>query len=129
MYKGGKISAKEDRMWFMLNNKTCISILKPVGEKETATIMNGIGQGGFAVALASSIDIGSAVYTITKAEFTSNMPKNCLKFQEDITEMNRTMEDARKGAWDIGKMLDSKQLRANVGKSKFVNMAWKSRKS
>ena len=34
--------------------------------------------------------------------------------------MNMTMEQARLGAQDIGDMLDSQQLRANAGKSKFV---------
>ena len=32
------------------------------------------------------------------------------------------MEDARKGAMDVGKMMDSKQLQANVGKSKYLIM-------
>ena len=45
-------------MWFMLINRTRISILTPVGETDSATIMNGIGQGSFAAALASSINIG-----------------------------------------------------------------------
>ena len=30
-----------------------------------------------------------------------NMPINCIIFQNDITKMNRTLEDARKGAKDI----------------------------
>ena len=34
--------------------------------------------------------------------------------------MNRTMEDARKGAKDVGRLLESKQLRANTAKSRFV---------
>ena len=34
--------------------------------------------------------------------------------------MNRTMEDARKGEKDVGRLLDSKQLRANTQKSCFV---------
>ena len=34
--------------------------------------------------------------------------------------MNRTMEDARKGAKDVGRLLESKQLRANTQKSRFV---------
>ena len=52
-------------MWFKLNNRTRISILTPVGETDSATIMNGIGQGSFAAAIASSINIGSAVHEIT----------------------------------------------------------------
>ena len=34
--------------------------------------------------------------------------------------MNYTMEDTRKGARDVGRLLESKQLRANTSKSKFV---------
>ena len=45
---------------------------------------------------------------------------NSLIFQDDIAKMNRTLEDARKGARDVGRMLESKQLWANTSKSKFV---------
>ena len=70
--------------------------------------MNGIGQGSFAAALASSINIGTAVYNIRKGEVSANienMPLNCLIFQDDIAKINRTLDDARKGAKDIGRML------------------------
>ena len=50
-----------------------------------------------AVALAYSINIGSAVYDTTQAKCTSNMPLNCLIFQDNITKMNRTMDQAKKG--------------------------------
>ena len=60
--------------------------------------MNGIGQGSFAAALASSI------------------------FQDNISKINLTIEEGKKGATDIGRMMDSKQLRANVRKTKHVNM-------
>ena len=53
-------------MWYKLRNKTRISILTTVGETDIATIMNGIGQGSFAAALASPIIIASLVYDITK---------------------------------------------------------------
>ena len=87
---------------------------------DSATIMNGIGQGSFAAALASSIKLGSAVHEITKGEVTANignMPLNSLIFQDDIAKMNYTLEDARKGARDVGRM------RANTSKSKFVILA------
>ena len=51
------------------------------------------------------------------------MPINWLIFHDDIAKINRTMEDTRKGALDIEKMLDSKHLRANVGNAKFVIIA------
>ena len=55
-------------MWFYLNNKTKISILTPLGETDRATIMNGIGQGSFAAALASSLNIGCGVEKITRTK-------------------------------------------------------------
>ena len=73
-----------------------------------------------AVALAYSINIGSAVYDTTQAKCTSNMPLNCLIFQDHIAKINRTMDKARKGAMEIREMLDSQQLMANADKSKFV---------
>ena len=34
--------------------------------------------------------------------------------------MNRTMEDARKGATDVGRLLESKQPCANTSKSRYL---------
>ena len=34
--------------------------------------------------------------------------------------MNYSMEDTRRGATDVGRLLESKQLRANTSKSKYV---------
>ena len=44
------------------------------------------------------------------------MPLNCVIFQDDIAKMNQTLDDAR----NIGRMLESKQLKADVSKSKLV---------
>ena len=44
-------------------------------------------------------------------------------FQDNIAKMNFTLEDARKGARDVGRMMELKQLRANTSKSKYVIMA------
>ena len=60
-------------MWFHLNNKTKISILIPLGETDGATIMNGIRQGSFAAALASSLNIGCAVDGITRGICSANI--------------------------------------------------------
>ena len=40
-------------------------ILDQVGDTESATIFNGIGQGSYAAALVSSINIGTAFYDTT----------------------------------------------------------------
>ena len=78
-------------MWFMLNNRTQIYIYN------NATMMNGIGQGSFTAEIASSVNIGTAEYDITKGEVSANignMPLNCLIFQNVIAKMNRTLDDA-----------------------------------
>ena len=97
MLTKGKISISDYRMWFKLNNKTRISILTPLGETEGATITNGIGQGSFASALASSLKIGCAVDKITKGIVTArigNMELNSLIFQDNIAKINFSLEDA-----------------------------------
>ena len=45
---------------------------------------------------------------------------NSLIVQDDIAKINFPLEDARKGAKDVGRMLESTQLLANTSKSKFV---------
>ena len=59
--------------------------------------MNGIGQGSFAAALASSLNIGCAVDGITRGIVSANIGElelNSLIFQDDIAKMNYTLEDA-----------------------------------
>ena len=77
------------RMWFKLNNKTRISILTPRGEIEGATIINGIGQGSFAAALASSLSIGCAVDKITKGVVTSKIGEMELNSLFSMTTLPR----------------------------------------
>ena len=63
------------------------------------------------------------VEKITRGICSANIGElelNSLIFQDDIAKMNRTMEDARKGATDVGRLLESKQLRANTSKSRYV---------
>ena len=87
-----------------VENRTRIAILTPVGETDNATIINRIGQGSLAAALASSINIGTAVYDKTKGEVSANIG-NMLIFQDDIAKMNQTLEDAQKGAKDVVRIL------------------------
>ena len=85
--------------------------------------MNGIGHGSFAAAIASSLNIGCAVDEITEGICSANIGEvelNSLIFQDEITKMNCTLEDARNGAKDVGRLLESNQLRANAAKSSFV---------
>ena len=82
--------------------------------------MNGIGQRSFAAALASSLNIGFAVGGITRGICTANIELSSLIFQNGIAKKNRTIKDARKGAKDVGRLLECKQLIANTQKSCFV---------
>ena len=73
-------------------------------------------------ALASSLNIGCVVDGITRGICSANIGEvelNSLIFQDDIAKMNRTMEDARKFAKDVGRLLESNQLRANTSKSHY----------
>ena len=117
MYTQGKISKSDYRMWFHLNNKTKISILTPLGETDGATILNGIGQGCFTADL--NIGCACAVDRITRGICLANIGEveiDSLIFQADIAKMNRMLEDTRKGAKDVGRLLESKQLRATTAK-------------
>ena len=56
--KKTKIDAKSYRMLYKLNENTKISVS---GESKTAPIKDSVGQGSFAAALVSLINIGSAI--------------------------------------------------------------------
>ena len=89
------------RMWFHLNNKTKISILIPSGETDGATIMNCIGQGRFAAALASTLNIGCAVDGITRGIVSANIGElelNSLIFQDDIA-IQEGEQETLDGCW------------------------------
>ena len=62
LYDEGGISDKDYRMWFKLNAKTRISVVTTVGETDAIRIFDSIGQGSFGAALASSLNIGTAIY-------------------------------------------------------------------
>ena len=82
-----------------------------------------MGGGGFGAALASSLNIGTAIYDATKDETLTelgHMPLNCLIFQDDIAWLNTTLDQARRGAAIIGETLAKKKLKSNHGKSRYV---------
>ena len=113
LYVQGDISEKDYRMWF----KTRISLVTSVGETDAARIFNSIGQGSFGAAIASSLNIGTAIYDATECETVTelgHMPLNCLIFQDDIARLNTTLEQARRGATLIGDNLTKKKLNSNL---------------
>ena len=74
-------------------------------------------------ALASSLNIGTAIYNATDGETLTepgHMPLNCLIFQDDIKRLNSTLDQARKGAALIGETLAQKRLKLNHGKSSHI---------
>ena len=66
LYVEVNISDKDYRLWFNLNCKTRISVLNSVGEYDAARMFDSIGQGSFGAALASSLNIGTAIYEATE---------------------------------------------------------------
>ena len=61
-------SSLTKRVWFKLNCKTLISVVTSIGETDAARIFDSIGQGSFGAALASSLNIGTAIYDATEGE-------------------------------------------------------------
>ena len=55
------IDEKDYRMWYKLNEDTVITVKTSVGESKTKVVKNSVGQGSFGAALASSLNIGSAI--------------------------------------------------------------------
>ena len=83
LYVEGDISEKDYRMWFKLNCKTRISVVTTVGESDAARIFTSIGQGSFGAALASSLNIGTAINDATEGKTLKELghiPINCLSF-------------------------------------------------
>ena len=55
-----------------------------MGESDAARIFDNLGKGSFGAALASSLNIGAAIYDATKDEALielGHMPLNCLSFR------------------------------------------------
>ena len=83
-----------------------ISVVTSGGELDAIQIFDSIGQGRFGAALASSLNIGCAIYDATLG-------------MTDL-KLNSTLEQARTGAELIGETLAKQRLKSNYGKSKYV---------
>ena len=87
-----------------MNENTKISVKTSVGESKTAPIKDSVGQGSFAAALVSSLNIGSAIADKFKGESSANiglLELICLILQDDIMKMSNTLEQARNGSEKI----------------------------
>ena len=118
-----KISNKSYRLWHQLNEDTKISVLTSVGETNSEIVKNSIGQGGMAAALASSLNIGCAIEETFKSNHSSSIGEvrlNSLILQDDISRVNDTLKDARKGCKMLDNTLKRKLLSVNYDKSKFL---------
>ena len=117
------IDAKTYRMWFNLNDKTRISVKTSVGESGTAMIRDSIAQGSFGAALVSSVNIGTAIDEAFKDHTTAEVGEvdlNCLILQDDISNMNSNVDQARISCNIIDSTLREKMLQLNYDKSKFL---------
>ena len=121
--KKAKIDAKSYRMLYKLNENTKISVKTSVGESKTAPIKDSVGQGSFAAALVSSLNIGSAIADKFQGESSANIGSLellCLILQDDIMKMSNTLEQARNGSEKIDELLKQKLLSLNYDKSKYI---------
>ena len=119
LHKEAKISDKDYRLWFKLNEGANISVRTSVGESDTKLVHNSIGQGMFGAALASSLNIGCALkrtFLCKPSTTLGIMPLNSLIMQDDISKMNDTLEQAREGCKMIDDTLRKKQLSVNYDK-------------
>ena len=118
-----KIDNKCYRLWYILNENTCISVKTSVGETKCAICRNTIGQGLEASALASSCNIGCAIADTFENEYSTKIGDlilHTLIFQDDIAKLNDNIEDARKGCNKIDETLKQKLLSTNYDKSKYL---------
>ena len=86
-----KIDDKCYRLWYILNENTCISVKTSVGETKCAICRNTIGQGLEASALASSCNIGCAIADTFENEYSTKIGDlilHTLIFQDDIAKLN-----------------------------------------
>ena len=117
-----RISNKSYWLWHQLNEDTKIFVLTSVGETDSVLVKNSIGQGGMGAALASSLNIGCAVAETFKSHSSSSIgeiPLNSLILQDDISKINDTLEDARKGCKMLDSTLKRKLLSVNYDKVNF----------
>ena len=117
------IDKKSYRMWYKLNEDTDIRVKTSVGLSSVARIKDSIGQGSVGAALVSSLNIGSAIkdtFGNEKSTNIGNLYLNSLIFQDDISKMNDTLEQAREGCKRIDKTLQQKLLSLNYDKSNFL---------
>ena len=117
------IDNKSYRLWYKLNENTEISVKTSVGESDTETIPNSIGQGSVGAALVSSLNIGNSMAEVFRdiaSTSIGTLGLNNLVFQDDISKMNDHLGQAREACTKIDNMLKRKQLSVNYDKSKFL---------
>ena len=77
-----------------------------MGETNSEIIPKSKGQGSFRAALASSLNIGCALNELFDTEHASkigHLELNSLILQDDISNMNDNLEQAKEGAERIDK--------------------------
>ena len=86
-------------------------------------IKNSLGQGSFGAALASSLNIGSAIHDTIKGTSTApigDLGLNAVVMQDDIAKLNDNIKQARDGCYKIHNTLMRKQLSVNHDKCKYL---------
>ena len=121
--KKADIDDKDYRLWYKLNENTIITVRTSVGESETKLVKNSVGQGSFGAALASSLNIGSAIKDTFRGTSTASIGTlglNTVVMQDDIAKLNNNISQARIGCDKIFNTLMIKQLSVNHTKCKYL---------
>ena len=120
-----KVDNKSYRLWYKLNQNAKISVKTSVGESESKSISDSIGQGSMGAALVSSLNIGCSMKNTFKEEHSTKIGDKGLNnviYQDDVGKLNDKVEQSRVGCAKIDDTLKRKKLSINYGKSKFLVM-------
>ena len=94
-----------------------------MGESETKLVKKSVGQGCFGAALASSLNIGSAIKDTFRGTSTASIGTlglNAVVMQDYIAKLNNNINQARVDCDKIFNTLMRKQLSVNHPKCKFI---------
>ena len=110
--RGAKITDKDYRLWFKINEDTSIGVKTSVGNSEKKLVKNSKGQGIFEAAQASSLNIGWAVKNTFRSKALATMGSmrlNCVVKQDNIAKIKDNLNEAREGCNKKDNTLKRKQ--------------------
>ena len=120
------VNKKAYRTWFLLNQKTRISVKTGVGMTEECDVGEVVGQGTMGGALVSQLNVDRGVgdyFEGSKDEATyGSIRLQPLSFQDDILRIATDVMSARVGNIKLSSLMEDKQLECHPDKTGFVMM-------